>query len=295
MNELKIVNLIKKYDKDNVALSGINYVFTNGIYGLLGANGAGKSTFMNILTTLIKKTNGDIYYNNKSIDIWGNEYKKFIGYMPQNARVYDGFSLEHFLYYMAALKDVDRRVVDNQVSELICKVNLDKYKNAKLGSFSGGMRQRALLAQALLGDPQIIVLDEPTAGLDPRERIRIRNLISEIAFNKIIIVATHIVSDIETIADNVIFLKKGEIINSGTVEDICINSGINVFECICDERELLEIRKDHIISNIHKEDNEIKIRVVGDECKNIKCEKTTPNLDDIYLYYYNEEYNDDIV
>ena len=181
---LQINNLTKIYGK-KTALDNFSYDFTDGIYGLLGPNGAGKSTLMKMITHNLKPTSGEIIADGKNAAQLGGEYRKLLGFMPQQQSVYPDFTLTRFLHYMTGLKGLSKKEAEPQINSLIERVNLTGYAKAKLGGFSGGMRQRALLAQALLGDPKIVILDEPTAGLDPKERISLRNLIAETAFDKV--------------------------------------------------------------------------------------------------------------
>lgn len=207
---LEIKNLTKSYG-NKIALKDVSYTFDNGIYGLLGANGAGKSTLMNLITDNVLKDSGSILYNGKDIIGMGAEYRSLIGYMPQQQGFYEHFSAKMFLYYIAEIKGIKKKDARRQVERLLEIVNLSDVADKKIGSFSGGMRQRVLLAQALLGDSKILIFDEPTAGLDPKERIKFRNYIKNISGDKIIIIATHVVSDIETIADEVVIMKDGKI------------------------------------------------------------------------------------
>ncbi len=208
---LEIQNLSKDYGKKK-ALRGFNYTFEEGIYGMLGANGAGKSTLMNLITDNLKRTSGNILYNGTEILEMGAKFRALIGYMPQQQGFYENFSARMFLYYMAELKGIRRREAKKQIEHLLQTVNLAGAADLKIGGFSGGMRQRVLLAQALLGDPKILILDEPTAGLDPKERINLRNYIRQLSEDKIILLATHVVSDVETIADRILILKDGELV-----------------------------------------------------------------------------------
>ncbi len=208
---LEIQNLSKDYGKKK-ALRGFNYTFEEGIYGMLGANGAGKSTLMNLITDNLKRTSGNILYNGTEILEMGAKFRALIGYMPQQQGFYENFSARMFLYYMAELKGIRRREAKKQIEHLLQTVNLAGAADLKIGGFSGGMRQRVLLAQALLGDPKILILDEPTAGLDPKERINLRNYIRQLSEDKIIMLATHVVSDVETIADRILILKDGELV-----------------------------------------------------------------------------------
>lgn len=208
---LEIRDLSKNYGKKE-ALKGFYYTFEDGIYGMLGANGAGKSTLMNLITDNLKRTSGSIFYNGKEILEMGAEFRALVGYMPQQQGFYENFSARMFLYYMAELKGIRRREAKKQIEHLLRTVNLTDSADLKISGFSGGMRQRVLLAQALLGDPKILILDEPTAGLDPKERINLRNYIRQLSENKIILLATHVVSDVETIADRILILKDGKLV-----------------------------------------------------------------------------------
>lgn len=215
--ELTIQNLTKTYG-NKVALREFSYTFTPGIYGILGANGAGKSTLMNLITDNVKRDSGSILWNGTDILKLGREFRREVGYMPQQQGMYPDYSARDFLCYMAAVKELPRKESRRQIEELLAVVNLSEDAHKRLGGFSGGMRQRVLLAQALLGDPKILILDEPTAGLDPKERLRLRQYISDLAQNKIVFLTTHIVSDIESIANDVLLMKQGELVAHGAPE-----------------------------------------------------------------------------
>lgn len=220
--KLEIKDLSKSYG-DVQALKSVNLCLEPGIYGLLGPNGAGKSTLINLLTDNVKRDEGQILWNGTEILKLGKAYRKLLGYMPQQQGCYEDFSALAFLIYIGQLKGMSKKEAQQKGMELLKCVNLEEVAYKKIGEFSGGMKQRLLLAQALLNDPKILILDEPTAGVDPLERIRIRNYISEIAADKIVILATHIVSDVEAIAKEIILLKKGEVIQekvSGNLEDV---------------------------------------------------------------------------
>ena len=212
--ELTIQNLSKTYGS-KVALREFSYTFAPGIYGILGANGAGKSTLMSLITDNVKRDSGSILWNGTDILKLGREFRREVGYMPQQQGMYPDYSARDFLCYMAAVKELPRKESRQQIEELLAVVNLSEDAHKRLGGFSGGMRQRVLLAQALLGDPKILILDEPTAGLDPKERLRLRQYISDLAQNKIVFLTTHIVSDIESIANDVLLMKQGELVAHG--------------------------------------------------------------------------------
>ena len=217
--ELRIEGLTKQYGQKK-ALDAFSVTFTEGLYGILGANGAGKSTLMNLITDNISRTSGEILFDGTDILKLGKAFRTKVGYMPQQQGFYEQFSGRAFLHYMAELKEIPRKQAKVQVEELLKLVNLDGDAHRKVGGYSGGMKQRLLLAQALLGDPSILILDEPTAGLDPKERIRLRNYIADLGRNKIVLLATHIVSDIETIAGQVVLMQDGKLVRQGSVEEL---------------------------------------------------------------------------
>ena len=222
--ELRIEHLTKKYG-EKVALRDFTYTFTPGIYGILGANGAGKSTLMNLITDNVKRNEGQILWNGTDILKLGKDFRAKLGYMPQQQGMYNDFSARAFLRYMAQIKEIPKKQADEQIEQLLDVVNLREDAHKKVGGFSGGMRQRVLLAQALLGDPKILILDEPTAGLDPRERLRLRQYISDLAQDRIVFLTTHIVSDIESIAGDVLLMKQGELVRHGAPEVLIASCG----------------------------------------------------------------------
>ena len=308
--ELKITDLKKTYGNVK-ALKGINYTFTPGVYGILGANGAGKSTMINLITDNVSrdKNGGSIMYSDgedntvskELVDILklGAKFRGVVGYMPQQQGFYEEFSPKAFLKYMAeikgvkAVKSVDEngnikvKKVSQQIDELLEVVNLTSVAYKKIGGFSGGMKQRVLLAQALLGDPKILILDEPTAGLDPKERIGIRNYIAELSRDKIILFATHVVSDIECIADKVLLLKDGEIIATGTPSELIANMQGKVGEVVCTLDDVAALQEKYHIGNIRQRKDGLVLRLVGDELPEeaVKVDIDI-DLEDVYLYYF---------
>lgn len=293
--ELVLENLSKTYGTVQ-ALKGVNYTFVPGVYGILGANGAGKSTMINLITDNVSRDKGSeggkILYDGEDILKLGKKFRALVGYMPQQQGFYDDFSPKAFLKYMAEIKGVKGKNdkgqnVNQQIDELLEIVNLTYVAHKKIGGFSGGMKQRVLLAQALLGNPKILILDEPTAGLDPKERISIRNYIAELSKDKIILFATHVVSDIECIADKVLLLKKGEIIANGTPVELIEQMHGKVAEITCTLDEVGELQEKYKVGNIRQRKNGLALRIVGDELPDeaVKVDENV-DLEDVYLYYF---------
>lgn len=308
--ELILKNLKKTYGNVK-ALKGINYTFTPGVYGILGSNGAGKSTMINLITDNVKrdKNGGEILFCDdnsdtaEAVDILklGSKFRSFIGYMPQQQGYYADFTPKAFLKYMADIKGVKKKeIVDNngsksyisvneQIDKLLEIVNLTDAAYKRIGGFSGGMKQRVLLAQALLGNPKILILDEPTAGLDPKERIHIRNYIAKLSKDRIILFATHVVSDIECIADKVILLKEGQIIEAGSPVQLIDKVYGKVGEINCQLDEVDELQKKYRVGNIRQRRNGLALRIVGDTLPEMAdaCSNDI-DLEDVYLYYFGE-------
>ena len=221
MNTLSLNGVNKHYGSKH-ALIDFDYDFHDGVYGLLGPNGAGKSTMMNLITQNIPAdTDSEILWNGEDINKLQAKYRRRIGFMPQQQELYPSFTASRFVGYLAALKGIKKEKIESEVERVLDLVELSEQADQKLGGFSGGMKQRVLIAQALLGNPKLLILDEPTAGLDPKQRVVTRNLISRLSKDKIVIISTHIVSDIETIADRILLIKQGELIDEGTVPELC--------------------------------------------------------------------------
>lgn len=293
MMKLELKNLTKSYEKGKIALDHFSVALEPGVYGLLGPNGAGKSTLMNLITQNLEPDEGEILVNGISATKMGASYRDVLGYMPQQQGLYDRFSALEFLRYFASLKGLKAKESRKRIEELLEVVNLTKARNRKLGGFSGGMKQRVLLAQALLNEPQILILDEPTAGLDPKERIRIRNYISSISENKIVLIATHVVSDVECIAKEILFLRGGKLLEKETPEKLVEQMDGLVWEVIIRSDQLSQLEQVLLVSNVNIAKEGLLVRVIA-ESEQMKEQQlqfgwgtqkvVVPTLEDVYLY-----------
>ncbi|MBQ8637800.1 MAG: ATP-binding cassette domain-containing protein [Lachnospiraceae bacterium] len=287
--KLEIKNVTKTYGT-KTALDNFSVTFDSGVYGILGANGAGKSTLINLITDNVPrdrgKRGGQILYDGVEIKKLGAKFRAMVGYMPQQQGYYEDFSVRAFLKYIASVKGISSESANRQIHELLKVVNLYEKADERIGSFSGGMKQRVLLAQALLGDPEILILDEPTAGLDPKERINIRNYISQLSRDKIILLATHVVSDIECISDEVILMQKGKLVTMGTPQELIADLHGKVAEISCLPEELERLQKQYRVGNVRQRKDGIVLRVVGDDLpRQFKRRYEDIDLEDVYLYW----------
>ncbi len=281
---LRMEHLTKHYGK-TCALDDLTLDLKPGVYGLLGPNGAGKSTLMGLLTDTVRRETGTITWEGTDILTLGKSFRELLGYMPQQQGYFEEFTVGRYLYYMAALKGMSRKKAKERIEELLQVVGLRQCLSQKMGSLSGGMRQRILLVQALLNDPKILLLDEPTAGLDPEERIRIRNHISAIASEKIILLATHVVSDVESIAEQVILLKRGKMIAMDTPAALIAQVRPYVGEILCTPEELTEYQRSCHISNVFPQGQQLLLQLVGNDLPPQARETARVTLDDVYLYF----------
>lgn len=308
--ELRIENISKSYYKNigiwnrvikesenrrnametKKALKETSFTITEGIYGLMGPNGAGKTTLMNIIVGNLKSDTGTIYLNEQDVGKMGSKFRERIGYMPQQQWMYENMSCMQFLIYMGTLKAMSGKHAKDRIEEVLELVNLKSEKYKKIGSLSGGMKQRLLIAQAILNDPDILILDEPTAGVDPNERIRIRNLISEISFNKIVIIATHVVSDIEFIANEFILLKEGHLLHKEPYHKLVSLMDGKVMECLVNVRDIELFTNSHKIVSLMKEKEAVRVRIISDKSiTGYQSRLVEPTLEDLYLYLYGSD------
>lgn len=284
--KLVIRGLNKSYGS-KAALQEFHAVFENGIYGILGPNGAGKSTLMNVLTDNLLRDSGRILCNEKEITKMKEQYRKIMGYMPQQQQLYDSFTVNHFISYMGTLRGMNKKEIKRRMEELLPHLNLNEVRRKKIKELSGGMKQRVLLLQALLDDPKILILDEPTAGLDPKERIRIRNLISDLSGDKIVLIATHVVSDIEFISKEILLMKNGRVVDKDCPEALQKKIAGKVFEIRIAQEELNQVKKEFEISNLFRTEGEIVVRVISEECPTAyRWTEVSPTLEDVYLYEF---------
>ena len=290
--KLVLDNLTKEFG-EFVAVDHINLTMTNGVYGLLGVNGAGKTTLMRMLCTLLKPTSGNIYCNGKDIFKMDGEYRNLLGYLPQDFGFYPEFTVNDYLLYIATIKGVRPAVARKRTNELISKVGLAKVANKKLKKLSGGMKRRAGIAQAMLNNPKILILDEPTVGLDPNERIRFRNLISELSEERLVLLSTHIVSDIEYIANEILMMKDGAILNKGTLDEIISTMPEKVWNCIVPQQSVSAITKRYKVSNMKSENHGVDLRIISAEKPCETAVYVQPSLEDVFLYYFGEKVGDE--
>ncbi|BCB04035.1 ABC transporter ATP-binding protein [Bacillus sp. KH172YL63] len=271
------------------ALDDLNLEFSTGVYGILGANGSGKTTLMRIIASVMKPTEGTIYLNGRNIAHMNDEYRALIGYLPQHVGLYKNFSAEKLLHYIAALKGLSKIEANDKVDETLELVGLSKERKKKVGKFSGGMKKRIGIAQALLNDPKILIVDEPTAGLDPKERIRFRNLLSKISANRIVLLSTHIVSDIEFIAKEVLILKEGKLIKKESPLHLLEGISHKVWSLTAAEEELEDLQAGNRVGNISRIQDGYQLRIINEGKPHSNAVRVEPNLEDLYLYYFDEE------
>jgi ABC-2 type transport system ATP-binding protein len=283
--KLSVTNLGKQYRRDFWGLKDFSLEIKPGILGLLGPNGAGKSTFMRMLATITKPTEGTASWNDVDIVKSPDTLRAVLGYLPQDFGVYPNLTAVEFLEYMAAIKGLSAQATKQRIDELLQVVNLKDAAKRPLGGYSGGMKQRVGIAQALLNDPQLLIVDEPTVGLDPEERVRFRNLLSDLSGERIVILSTHIVSDVEATATHIVLINKGLLLREAAPEDLLKQLEGKVWEWTVSSDSLSALKQKHIVSGTIRRSDGVDVRVVSAEQPQSQARSVTPNLEDAYLYF----------
>ncbi|MBM6111979.1 ABC transporter ATP-binding protein [Staphylococcus epidermidis] len=288
MNEIVIKGLSKSYDGKKDALNSLDLVIPNGMFGILGRNRSGKSTLMNIIATILQPSKGTVTIN--GIEIKNSQkIRQMIGYLPQDFDFYPNMKVSEVLYYLGFLSKINQTDFDKYVDLILRKVNLIDYKNKKVKSLSGGMKKRLGIAQAILHDPKVIIVDEPTAGLDPEERVRLRNLLSDLAENKIVIISTHIVSDIESTCNRIAILDKGSLVYKGDIPSLIQQSDDHIYEINLSPSELESFREnDLFITKTQEIENKLKVRFIS-ETKVANAKKVKADFEDAYMYFLKKQ------
>ena len=288
MNKIVIKGLSKSYDGKKDALNSLDLVIPNGMFGILGRNGSGKSTLMNIIATILQPSKGTVTIN--GIEIKNSQkIRQMIGYLPQDFDFYPNMKVSEVLYYLGFLSKINQKDFDKYVDLILRKVNLIDYKNKKVKSLSGGMKKRLGIAQAILHDPKVIIVDEPTAGLDPEERVRLRNLLSDLAENKIVIISTHIVSDIESTCNRIAILDKGSLVYKGDIPSLIQQSDDHIYEINLSPSDLESFREnDLFITKTQEIENKLKVRFIS-ETKVANAKKVKADFEDAYMYFLKKQ------
>lgn len=290
--ELMLDGLTKTFS-DKPVVNNLTYTLETGVYGLLGINGSGKTTLMRMLCTLLTPTAGSITWQGKDIFAMGRAYRTMLGYLPQEFGFYPDFSVEEYLYYIASLKGLRPATAKERVNYLLGQVGLEKVRRQKMKKLSGGMKRRAGIAQAVLNDPKILILDEPTAALDPKERIRFRNLISELAEDRLVLLSTHIVSDVEYIANQILLLKDGTLVHHGTTQELLAAAPAKVWTCTLPRPQAEEMMHRFLVSNLRTLPQGIELRILSPQPPTPEAVPETMTLEDLFLYYFGERGGED--
>lgn len=289
--ELTISDLTKNFGSFR-AVDHVTFTMHSGVYGLLGVNGAGKTTLMRMLTTLIRPTEGEIRWDGQDVFHMDSAYRKLMGYLPQDFGYYPDFSIYDYLMYIASIKGIRPAAAKERAMRLLKQVGLSQSRHKKMKTLSGGMKRRVGIAQAMLNDPQILILDEPTAGLDPNERIRFRNLISELSEDRIVLLSTHIVSDIEYIASEILLMKDGRITLSGTAEEVIASMPERVWVFSVPREQVDRYLAAYRVSNLKTTPAGATLRVLSAECPAAGAVETAATLEDVFLHYFGESAGD---
>lgn len=286
--KLTIDHVSKKY-KDKRAVNQFSTELSVGVYALLGPNGSGKTTLMRMLAGLLKPTTGRILLNHQDITVMDEVYRDILGYLPQEYGMYTNFTAERFLMYFASLKGLNKKQAIKKVDEVLTLVNLEQDRKRKTGKFSGGMKRRLGIAQALLNDPKVLIVDEPTAGLDPKERIRFRNLLSDISGDRIVLLSTHIVSDIEYIAKEILLMREGELVQQSTLKELLEQVKGKVWKATVAQEELPRLQSSFKVGNIQRNETGVEVRIISDEKPLANAVEVPVILEDVYLYFFDQE------
>ncbi|MCM1181606.1 MAG: ABC transporter ATP-binding protein [Clostridium sp.] len=284
--ELSLDRLTKHYGS-KIAVDCVSATLKPGVYGLLGANGAGKTTLMRMMCAILESTSGEVFLDGKDVVSMGEDYRDVLGYLPQDFGYYPNYTAMEFLMYVSALKGIPKKIARKRAGELLEEVGLSHVAGKKVKTFSGGMKQRVGIAQALLNNPEVLILDEPTAGLDPKERVRFRNLLSDYAGDKIVILSTHIVSDIEAIADEVLLMKQGKFVLQGTVPELVQKADGKVWELEVSSAEARKWQAKSTVANLrHEGQQQVVLRIISDDKPSERAVPCEATLEDLYLYYF---------
>ena len=274
---------------NKVAVDHLSVEMQAGVYGLLGANGAGKTTLMRMICAILEPSSGEVLLDGKDVSDMGADYRDLLGYLPQDFGYYPNYSAKDYLQYISVLKGIPRQEAERKIKDLLETVGLSDVSKKKIRTYSGGMKQRLGIAQALLNDPQILILDEPTAGLDPKERVRFRNLISSLANDRIVILSTHIVSDIEAIADRVFVMKQGQFVSQGSIRELVEEVQGHVWEMAIDPNETEKWEAQTTVANLRREDHRTVLRIISEDSPAAGAVQIPATLEDLYLYHFPTE------
>ncbi len=274
---------------NKVAVDHLSVEMQAGVYGLLGANGAGKTTLMRMICAILEPSSGEVLLDGKDVSDMGADYRDLLGYLPQDFGYYPNYSAKDYLQYISVLKGIPRQEAERKIKDLLETVGLSDVSKKKIRTYSGGMKQRLGIAQALLNDPQILILDEPTAGLDPKERVRFRNLISSLANDRIVILSTHIVSDIEAIADRVFVMKQGQFVSQGSIRELVEEVQGHVWEMAIDPNETEKWEAQTNVANLRREDHRTVLRIISEDSPATGAVQIPATLEDLYLYHFPTE------
>lgn len=289
--ELVIQNVGKQYGRGKWGLRDYSLTLTSGVSGLLGPNGAGKSTLMRILATITRPTVGRVFWNGEDIAEKPNNLRAVLGYLPQDFGVYPNLNAIEFLQYLAAIKGLDTKTANCRIDELLQVVNLVDARKRPLGGYSGGMKQRIGIAQALLNDPELLIVDEPTVGLDPEERVRFRNMLADLSGDRIVLLSTHIVSDVEAVATRIAIMNRGHLLQHVTPDELLQAVDGKTWEWVIPTSQLVAVRENYLISNMNRYADVTRLRIIQEQSPSADAVRVAPNLEDAYLFAVSANYH----